>query len=269
MKKLITSLTITIGLLASANTAMAGGMPGAQPMNVPPSTIGVTEATFQDLKDATCVLYDNRHLDEPYESWTECDRDVQHLFGETIMRVEDKGQLYSVYFAPHEAGIDAPVAVERTLPNGFYKAGNSNKYFWVSNGYRTKVTKHNAKRKLKKAVTRQDLRLVSIQSFNAHLLFGTSCELHNTEDAEEITIWENCNEEYAAATKYRKENGFNMIGYEYYPGLYDIYLTTPHVDENVTGFHNKSNADIFSTIQFNSTTVKPRLLRKLKSYKNL
>ncbi len=145
------SLMVALVVFGAPATSQAGGFR----LEPPVGTIGVTEASFLQIKQAHC-------------SYDYCDSFLMALSEQVIMRVEHGGALYKVHSG------DGLPRVTRYLPDGFYKT--KHKYYWLNNGYRQEITEQSFWSTLMNVAQHPDGVRVTPVSYNDISILFQTCD---------------------------------------------------------------------------------------------
>lgn len=108
----------------------------AEVLNLPLGAVGLTEATYAELKDGHCYYPEYAPDDAVQVSdGGYCDAIVARFYGQIVFRAEHFGEMYQI-----NTGDGAPTLM-RYLLDGFYKANK--KYFWVADNQRVRIKANN------------------------------------------------------------------------------------------------------------------------------
>lgn len=131
--------------------------------------VGVTEATFQQLKDSGCS-YESQpgYVKTDYGF---CAPLIAQLKDSIVMRVEAHGEQYWINTS------DGFPLVNRYLPNGFYRSGK--KLFWVQEGFKTQIRKKQAFSTILHKAQQMDGNVTAISNADFDRMLQ-SCEYHGT-----------------------------------------------------------------------------------------
>lgn len=119
--------------------------------SLPDGAIGISEATYRELKQTTCTGYEDTNLGSQYT----CPALAASLIDKIVIRSEHNGEIYQVVQLPDPSGDYANIVLKRYLPDGFYKANK--KLYWISNNVKLKLEKESAYSMIVSAVKCEDL----------------------------------------------------------------------------------------------------------------
>lgn len=158
----MTHTTKKIATLAVAIMSIVPFMGHAKDLQIslPDGAVGITEATYQELKNTVCT-----------GGTPECGTLVDSLAGKIIFRAEHLGEMYIV---SEKDELPSPI-IRRYVPNGFYKTreNGKTKYFLVQDSYTIPLKKSNAFYRLNNLAENDTVVPVSENDFAA---MGITCE---------------------------------------------------------------------------------------------
>lgn len=116
-------------------------------ISIPKGAVGISEATYQELKQAQFIDAENY------------DQILCAYQNKIVFRAEHAGEMYRVNLSA------SLPALTRYLPDGFYKAGQ--KYYWVNAGTKYRMKKGHAYEKIFTAVNATDNKAADIIGLTA------------------------------------------------------------------------------------------------------